>query len=51
MNLAGRRKMINMNSLEKLFPSKKELIKQAYSRKLRYDMWDKQSPIYVYNIF
>ena len=42
--------MINMNSLEKLFPSK-ELIKQAYSRKLRYDMWDKQSPIYVYNIF
>lgn len=41
--------MMNRNSLEKLFPSK-ELIKQAYSRKLCYDMWDKKSPIYVYNI-
>lgn len=42
--------MINMNSLEKLFPSK-EIIKQACSRKLQYDTWDKQSPVYVYNIF
>ena len=39
-----------MNSLEKLFPSK-EIIKQACSRKLQYDTWDKQSPVYVYNIF
>ena len=29
----------------------KEIIKHAYSRKLQYDTWDKQSPIYVYNIF
>ena len=50
MNLIGRREKINRNSLEKLFPSK-EIIKQAYSRKLQYDMWDKKSPIYVYNIF
>lgn len=41
---------MNRNSLKKLFPSK-EIIKQAYSRKLQYDTWDKKSPIYVYNIF